>query len=64
MPKNRYLGWEFDHTQGNFTISQPALALFPTEDPVANWEAAAKLLNSKIFVPNMVVKVCSYLRAI
>ena len=37
---------------------QPALAIYPTEDPVADWVHASKLLQSERYVPNLVVEVC------
>ncbi|KAH8115654.1 alpha/beta-hydrolase [Phellopilus nigrolimitatus] len=50
---NRYAAWELDHTQANYTIHQPALSILPTRDPVADWAAAAKVLGSAKFVPNL-----------
>ncbi|PAV20580.1 alpha beta-hydrolase [Pyrrhoderma noxium] len=54
--ENRYRSWEFSHNQGNHTITQPALAIYPTEDPVADWVHASKLLQSERYVPNLVVE--------
>ncbi|THH05928.1 hypothetical protein EW145_g4439 [Phellinidium pouzarii] len=54
---NRHAAWEFAHTQGNYTISQPALAIYPTHDPVADWSVAAALLGSANFLPNLTVEV-------
>ncbi|KAI5120723.1 hypothetical protein M0805_006429 [Coniferiporia weirii] len=53
---NRYAAWELANSQGNHTISQPALVVFPTDDPVADWAAAMKLLGSEEFVPNLTVE--------
>jgi len=36
--------------QGNFTLSQPTFTLFPTLDPVANWEKLAEELQSVAFL--------------
>ncbi|GJJ13136.1 hypothetical protein Clacol_007386 [Clathrus columnatus] len=46
---NRYGSWAFDHSQGNLSISQPALFIPPTNDPVADWESVATLLGSASF---------------
>ncbi|KAF8960273.1 Alpha/Beta hydrolase protein [Flammula alnicola] len=51
--KNRYEGWNLANSQGNHTLSQPVLAVYPTEDPVANWVLAAKTLTSAEFLPNL-----------
>ncbi|TFK35066.1 Alpha/Beta hydrolase protein [Crucibulum laeve] len=55
--ENRHQSWEIDHRQGNFTISQPVLAIYPSEDPVANWELVAKLLKSSEFTPQLTTEV-------
>jgi len=53
---NKYASWHFSHSQGNHTIAQPALAILPTEDPVADWVKASHLLNSATFIPNLKVE--------
>ncbi|CCM05727.1 uncharacterized protein FIBRA_07959 [Fibroporia radiculosa] len=53
---NQLGSWEFIHAQGNYTIPQPALAILPIHDPVANWEKAMQLLRSQHFLPNLAVK--------
>jgi len=50
---NRLRHWELVHGQGNHTIIQPVLAIYPTQDPVANWVAATKLLKSEDYLPNL-----------
>jgi len=53
---NKYGSWLFSNTQGNHTIAQPALAILPTEDPVADWIQASHLLGSATFLPNLKVE--------
>ncbi|KAF9494512.1 alpha/beta-hydrolase [Pleurotus eryngii] len=53
---NRYLSWEHAHSQGNHTIPQPVLSILPLDDPVADWEVAAKLLGSMEFIPELTTK--------
>ncbi|KAI0029431.1 hypothetical protein K488DRAFT_88724, partial [Vararia minispora EC-137] len=53
---SRRASWSQAHAQHNFKISQPALSLLDTQDPVANWPAAALLLHSADFLPNGLVK--------
>ena len=36
---------------------QPVLAIYPTEDPVADWEMVASLLDSSEYLPNLEVQV-------
>ncbi|KAJ7721334.1 Alpha/Beta hydrolase protein [Mycena maculata] len=50
---DRYASWAFAHAQGNYTIPQPVLAIFPNEDPVADWELLSKILKSADFLPNL-----------
>ncbi|KAF8806818.1 alpha/beta-hydrolase [Phlegmacium glaucopus] len=57
--QNRLLGWELANAQGNHTIPQPVLAIYPTEDPVADWEKAAIFLQSYKYLPNLTVKLLS-----
>jgi len=54
--RNRLLGWKLANAQGNHTLSQPVLAIYPKQDPVANWEKAAELVHSSKFLPNLTVK--------
>jgi soluble epoxide hydrolase/lipid-phosphate phosphatase len=49
---NRKLSHEFEQSQGNFTLRQPTFTLFPSRDPVANWEGLAKQLKSADFLLN------------
>jgi len=53
---NRFASHAFSRNQGNWTIRQPALSIYPTEDPVANWVTVADLLHSKDFLPNLKVE--------
>ncbi|KAJ3523605.1 hypothetical protein NM688_g8699 [Phlebia brevispora] len=53
---NRYGSWQYVQAQGNFTIPQPALSILSTQDPVADWALAAKLLKSDEFVLNVTTK--------
>ncbi|KAF8164754.1 Alpha/Beta hydrolase protein [Crassisporium funariophilum] len=53
---NRFIGWELANSQGNHTIYQPVLAIYPTQDPVSNWVHVAKHLNSSDFLPNLTTK--------
>ncbi|PPQ72056.1 hypothetical protein CVT26_006738 [Gymnopilus dilepis] len=55
--ENRRLGWRLAHAQGNYTISQPTLAVYPTQDPVANWAEAAKMLKSAEYLPNLTTEI-------
>ncbi|CAA7269168.1 unnamed protein product [Cyclocybe aegerita] len=50
---NRYQTWKLAHTQGNHTIQQPVLAVYPTEDPVADWMLAAQMLKSAHYLPDL-----------
>ncbi|GLB45925.1 putative alpha beta-hydrolase [Lyophyllum shimeji] len=53
MTENRYASWQLAQSQGNHTIPQPALAIYPLNDPVADWMVAARLLKTAEFVPNL-----------
>ncbi|KAF5361510.1 hypothetical protein D9758_006213 [Tetrapyrgos nigripes] len=53
---NRYLNWKYENAQGNFTIPQPVIAILPTQDPVADWAVASKLLKAADFLPNLTTK--------
>ncbi|KAG6910174.1 hypothetical protein DXG01_012623 [Tephrocybe rancida] len=57
MTENRHGSWDLAHKQGNFSITVPALAIFPLNDPVADWKIAAQLLRTTDFVPNLTTKV-------
>lgn len=50
--RNRYDTWRFERAQGNYTISQPTFALYPTKDPVADWAGVALALGSYKFLTN------------
>ncbi|KAJ7083118.1 Alpha/Beta hydrolase protein [Mycena belliarum] len=54
--ENRRASWAFDHAQGNYTIPQPVLSILPNNDPVADWDLAAKILRSRDFLPNSKMK--------
>ncbi|KAI0269333.1 alpha/beta-hydrolase [Gloeopeniophorella convolvens] len=54
--ENRLASWKFANDQGNHTIPQPVLSIFPQDDPVANWELAAKMLHSFDFLPNSTLR--------
>ncbi|KAF8226853.1 alpha/beta-hydrolase [Tricholoma matsutake] len=56
MPKNRYAAWELARAQANSSIPQPALAVYPLNDPVANWQLAARLWKNAEFIPNLTTK--------
>jgi len=55
--ENRYQAWKHAHSQGNYTISQPALAIYPKEDPVADWLVVATVLKSADYLPNLTTEV-------
>ncbi|KAG6816120.1 hypothetical protein H0H87_008470 [Tephrocybe sp. NHM501043] len=57
MTENRHAAWELAQKQGNFTISVPALAVYPLNDPVADWKLAAHLLKTAEFVPELTTEV-------
>ncbi|GAW05471.1 alpha beta-hydrolase [Lentinula edodes] len=57
--ENRYASWKFAHEQGNHTIPQPVLAILPTDDPVADWVLASRLLHSEDFLPNLTTELLS-----
>jgi len=50
---NRLASYTFANSQGNETIPQPTLSILPTQDPVADWVAAASILKSASFLPNL-----------
>ncbi|KAK0490325.1 Alpha/Beta hydrolase protein [Armillaria novae-zelandiae] len=50
-PGNRHGTWKFASEQGNHTLPQPVLAIYPTHDPVADWVKAAEVLKSESFLP-------------
>lgn len=54
--QNRYLSWEFAHNQGNFTIPVPVLAVYPTDDRVADWVTVAEVLGSEKYLPRLTVE--------
>ncbi|TDL17638.1 alpha/beta-hydrolase [Rickenella mellea] len=53
---NRRGSWTFGSAQGNHSIPQPALSILPTQDPVADWHHASKLLGSEKFIPHLTVE--------
>ncbi|KAF9558413.1 alpha/beta-hydrolase [Agrocybe pediades] len=55
--ENRRRGWQLANSQGNHTITQPVLAIYPTEDPVANWAHLAKMLGSEQHLPHLTTHV-------
>ncbi|RDB20271.1 Bifunctional epoxide hydrolase 2 [Hypsizygus marmoreus] len=57
MTENRRGAWELAHTHGNYTILQPALAVYPLNDPVADWTVASRLLKTNDFVPHLTTEV-------
>jgi soluble epoxide hydrolase/lipid-phosphate phosphatase len=54
--QNRLLGWELANAHGNHTLPQPVLAIYPKQDPVADWEKAAKIVRSAEYLPNLTTK--------
>ncbi len=55
--QNRHASWQHSHEQGNHTISQPVLAIYPTDDPVADWVKVAEHLKSNSFLPSISIEV-------
>ncbi|KAF5371997.1 hypothetical protein D9615_008132 [Tricholomella constricta] len=53
ITENRYASWELVQNQGNFIVPVPALAIYPLNDPVADWTVVAHLLGTAKFVPNL-----------
>jgi len=53
MSENRYSAWELARAQGNHSIPQPVLAIYPLDDPVADWLVASRLLKSQEFIPDL-----------
>ncbi|KAF8488684.1 Alpha/Beta hydrolase protein [Gautieria morchelliformis] len=53
---NRLGTWSFDRAQGNFSIPQPALSIYPTDDPVADWEFIASAIHSPSFFSQLTTK--------
>ncbi|KAG6835722.1 hypothetical protein H0H93_015349 [Arthromyces matolae] len=54
---NRHASWELAHKQGNFTVTVPVLAIYPLNDPVADWRLAAKILKTAEFVSILTTQV-------
>ncbi|KAJ7735243.1 hypothetical protein DFH07DRAFT_780038 [Mycena maculata] len=48
---SRHASWAFANAQGNYTIPRPVLAIFPNNDPVADWAKAIKSSTLWIFFP-------------
>ncbi|KAG6811966.1 hypothetical protein H0H92_005070 [Tricholoma furcatifolium] len=55
--ENLHASWENAQTQGNFTVTVPCLAIYPLQDPVANWMVVAKLLKTADFVSNLTTEI-------
>lgn len=55
--ENRYQSWKFAHDQGNATITLPVLAVYPSEDIVADWTSVASLVESAKFVPKLTTEI-------
>ncbi|EKM58942.1 uncharacterized protein PHACADRAFT_191247 [Phanerochaete carnosa HHB-10118-sp] len=53
---NRYTSWAIANGQLNQVISAPVLSILPTQDPVADWVAATKLVDIATCVPNLTTK--------
>ncbi|KAF7981811.1 hypothetical protein HWV62_31923 [Athelia sp. TMB] len=51
--ENKYISWEFGHSQQNNTIPQPALSILPLNDPVADWVGAARVLHTADYFANL-----------
>lgn len=49
---NRKQTYDFEIAQGNFTLTQPTFTLFPTKDPVADWEGFSKQVKEDSFLKN------------
>ncbi|CAG7854202.1 SubName: Full=Uncharacterized protein {ECO:0000313/EMBL:CCA70423.1} [Serendipita indica DSM 11827] len=55
--ENKYKNWEFAHNQGNFTIPLPVLAVYPINDPVADWPLVALVAGSHTYLPYLTKRV-------
>ncbi|KAJ7618451.1 Alpha/Beta hydrolase protein [Roridomyces roridus] len=51
--QNRRASWAFANAQGNHTIPQPTLSVLPTQDAVADWALASKIMKSTDYLPNL-----------
>ncbi|KAF2400293.1 alpha/beta-hydrolase [Trichodelitschia bisporula] len=49
---NRKLTFDFEKAQGNSSLPQPTFTLFPTKDPVADWQGLADQVKSSAFLKN------------
>jgi soluble epoxide hydrolase/lipid-phosphate phosphatase len=49
---NRKRSHDHEVEQGNFTITTPTFTLFPTKDPVADWEGLAKQVGEAKWLKN------------
>ncbi|KAF2668750.1 alpha/beta-hydrolase [Microthyrium microscopicum] len=49
---NRKRTYDHEVAQGNYTLSVPTFALYPTRDPVSNWEDFAKQVKAASFLKN------------
>lgn len=50
---NRYLSWQAAHNSGLFDINVPSLAIYPSEDSVADWIIVSKIVRAKSFVAQL-----------
>ncbi|KAG5638231.1 hypothetical protein H0H81_001105 [Sphagnurus paluster] len=57
MTENRLASWKLAQRQANFTIPVPTLAIYPLNDPVADWMVAASMLKTSKFVPHLTTEV-------
>ncbi|KAF8665763.1 hypothetical protein AX16_000211 [Volvariella volvacea WC 439] len=57
MTENRQASWEVVHLQGNYSITQPVLAILSNRDPVADWVSASHVLQTTQFIPHLTMKV-------
>lgn len=48
--QNRRLTYDFEISQGNFTLPQPTFTIFPTGDPVADWVELAEEVMAVSFL--------------
>ncbi|KAF8906764.1 Alpha/Beta hydrolase protein [Gymnopilus junonius] len=55
--ENQYLSWKHVHSQENYTIPQPVLAIYPTADPVADFAEMANLMKSADYLPNLTIEI-------
>ncbi|KAF8189740.1 Alpha/Beta hydrolase protein [Pholiota molesta] len=51
--KNRKQAYDLAHSQGNHTLPQPVLAIYPMNDPVANWSLVANVVKSAEYIKDL-----------